>query len=869
MTVDSSIWGAPKTLYDTMNTRTGAADLQDNDFTDYPPFVKNDFSALGSNPTGGIISDDALYIAYLNSGYNNPSGFWNFNHPLDLTIAYTACSNHDLPLNDVGAVGTDTFAEPIGDGYNFLPPRQKEAWTYVTKDGDPQPIVFINCFSYMTEKPTTTGTAALTGVLTNPLYSSVYPPTFLYYQGGTYDSNAGWDTTTKKNKININLYMSYWRDFGIRSLFGVIMLYYFDGTYNNNTGIPQNIVQTPVSLHWYETQPELWRHSHPIIAAYLDVYIRSNTDGTYTNSRRNNQVFTLDVTSNLRFNDKWGTLSNGRIMQPIACYYKNSKNYLPLLGHAAAGSGVTNTPYVFAQIGNQKLDGTGGVSATSGIILGTRFARCGFKNETTQTSGLKTFWTELEGDKADNLELLRKTAAGYGLFFSDDVYDLANSGRDDDRWTDNNMCLGVVNSSGYTDGTYTRGRANEGANNWGWKTASQSSYDPSRPPPSQPMTYDDITTFNDISNIATLTRRYALTKQDVEDLGSELWEISSDIINNIQNDEWYKYTAEVMDTFLVTDPLSCIVSLQKYPLTIPEQSGPVLIKLGKAETSISANITKATAKTYYFTPISIKPRFGNSFIDYEPYTHFELYVPFCGTTELDPRDILGRTLSVNLVVDFNTGTCVAYVLSDSLVIETINGSLAIDIPVTGVDSTTIASNITQGIINTRNARYTHQFGTLGKVASPSGIISNVSNVWGSAQTVLTSENNAKLSEYELTHQPAQPHVIGSASPVGSWAIDFKCRLLIYYPTGGIVDESKVADSSQPTAFDSTVFEQYQSQIGFATVDPVTALGESYAHTLVCAEKAILNNVTTPNGRPATEPELQLIRQALQEGVILP
>lgn len=870
MTVDSSIWGAPLSQYDNMNTRTGAADLSDNDFTDFPPFVKNDFSALGSNPTGGVLSDDTLFVAYYNDGYLSPGGQWNFNHPLDLTIAYTACANPDLPLNDLGAIGTDTFAEKISDSYNFLPPRLDKVWLYKSDSNDPQPIAFINCTGYMTQRPNTSGIYQLTGILHNPLYSNTYPPMFLYYQGGEYDrDNAGWDTTTKKNKININLYMSYWRDFGIRTLFGVIMLYYFDGTYNNNTGIPQNIVQTPVSLHWYESQTTLWKHEHPIIAAYLDVYIRSNVDGTYTDSRRNNYCFVPDLTCNLRFNENWGSLSNGRILQPISNYVKNSKNYFPLFGHMPAGAGVTNTPDVIAAIGNQKLDGTGGVSSTSGILLGTRFVRGGFKNETTSTDGLKSFWCELEGDNDDNLELLRRTAAGYGLFFADDVYDLADSGRDTDRWTDNNMCLGVVNSSGYTDGTYTRGSDNEKANNWGWKTASQSSYDPSRPPPSQPMTYDDITTFNDISNIATLTRRYALTKQDVEDLGSELWEISSDIINNIQNDEWYKYTADIMDTFLVTDPLSCIVSLQKYPLTIPEQSGPVLIKLGKAETSISANITKATAKTYYFTPISIKPRFGNSFIDYEPYTHFELYVPFCGTTELDPRDILGRTLSVNLVVDFNTGTCVAYVLSDSLVIETINGSLAIDIPVTGVDSTTIASNITQGIINTRNARYTHQFGTLGKVASPSGIISNVSNVWGSAQTVLTSENNAKLSEYELTHQPAQPHVIGSASPVGSWAIDFKCRLLIYYPTGGIVDESKVADSSQPTAFDSTVFEQYQSQIGFATVDPVTALGEHYAHTLVCAEKAILNNVTTPNGRPATEPELQLIRQALQEGVILP
>lgn len=857
MQVDTSIWGVPYTEYDSMNNRTGASDLTDPDFEDYPPFVKNDMRT--NDISNGFLSNETLYIGYL----NNPTQF-DFLKPIDFSIAYCACKNPDLGLNNIGV--------PIPSQYavyqeNIEPNR---AFLFKTNPTTPQPIVFLNCYGFMHDLTTTVSV----GQFSNPYYMQSIPLAYStkYVPNGNND-NGNTDTQAHINGSNRNLFFSYWRDFGLRCLFGTIMVTYFDGTYNATTGVPQNV--DTKSLHWFETQTDSFKSSHRILGSFLRINFRRSTSGLYNNTTPNSQCFGADFSGNLFADgDVWGGQYPLQQWQPCSAYVRNTGSYLPLFGAANLGQTVsTRTGYVSWA----SQSSSGGTAQYSGLLLGINtelsFLSYGHGLGTNDT-GRRSYWIEMDYT-SESAEYIRKCAAAYGLFFTDGestetgYSDLYAAGHDDDRWTNSNMCLGVVDNEGYTDGTYTRGTGNEGANNWGWKTASQSPYDPSRPPPTPTMSYDDVTTFNDITNIATLTRRYALTKQDVEDLGSELWQISSDIINNIQNDEWYKYTADVMDTFLVTDPLSCIVSLQKYPLTIPEQSGPVLIKLGKAETSISANITKATAKTYYFTPVPIRPRFGNSFMDYEPYTHFELYVPFCGTTEIDPRDILGRTLSVNLVVDFNTGTCVAYVLSDSLVIETINGSLAIDIPVTGVDSTTIASNITQGIINTRNARYTHQFGTLGKVASPSGIVSNIGNVWGSAQTILTSENNAKLSEYELTHQPAQPHVIGSASPVGSWAIDFKCRLLIYYPTGGIVDESKVADSSQPTAFDNTVFEQYQTQIGFATVDPVSALGASYAHTLVCAEKAILNNVTTPNGRPATEPELQLIRQALQEGVILP
>ena len=854
--IDSSIWGAPLSQYDNMNARTGATDLENSDYTDFPPFVKNDFSALGENPTGGVLSDDTLFVAYYNDGYLNPSGHWNFNNPLDLTIAYTACSNPDLPLNDIGAIGTDTFAESIGDNYNFLPPRLDKVWLYKNDPNDPQPIVFINSVGYMTQRPNTSGNYQLTGVLHNPLYSNTYPPMFLYYQGGEYDrDNAGWDTTTKKNKININLYMSYWRDFGIRCLFGVIMLYYFDGTYNNNTGIPQNVVQTPVSLHWYETQTTLWKHEHPIISAHLSLYIRGNIDGTYTDSRRVNYCFVPDLTCNLRFNENWGSLSNGRILQPISNYVKNSKSYLPLFGHMPAGAGVTNTPDVIALIGNQKLDGTGGVSSTSGILLGTRFVRGGFKNETTSTVGLKSFWCELEGDNDDNLELLRRTAAGYGLFFADDVYNLADSGRDSDRWTDNNMCLGVVNQYGYTDGTYTRGAANEGANNFLWRTARDTTYDPTRPPPSpdDPTIYSDTTDFNLLGGVASCNKMYAVKATSIMNLARA---ISTAVSLRGADVPPLDYSIE---TFLTNNPLDCIINLRYYPTTaiITGTEEPIAFGAYSNANVVGIPFVGSFKKVDFRFSVSARnalyPHFAD-FRDYEPFTHAELIVPFCGTVQINPADFIGHDINVHMIIDYITGSCTAYIAADGLVVTSIAGQVGIDVPLSGIQQATLDGQRVNAVMARQSAELNATNAAVGGLTSSIGFAGslagdNIVGAIGTGAGVIQSINryqqadiSYQKADYDLKHMQVPFKTVSAGSAVASTVIESCCRLIIYRPV--------MAENYDPVIYGRT--------IGFAclmngTVSDFTGL--------------TVGDINT-SGLQLTENEKNQIQKAFANGVII-
>ena len=837
MEVNENIWGEAIAEYWGYNVRTGAADLDDLDFDYYPPFVRNNMNPDFVDPVG------TTFTYSLRAGYYKENSPFEFNVDFpDYSVAYIGVQNPDMPQCNIECYG-QADDSPAGD--------TKGVPCFKTDPNAVATIAFVSdrpMRSYRNVSQYTTPD--------NEFRNITYKSTSNVYTNGIWclsphyrDVNNAWVGR------NHALDCAYWRALGLRSFFGVIYVYYCDATVDAHN-IPTKYDYAKVTLHWYETQTAEWRAAHPIYQANLEMCFRYTTNGLYSFSHNPGDGIMPDLTYNLKIVPDYITFEpiDTKIISP-STMFGDGNNYTqwPIFGHNKRG-------VLIGQWGS--VSSAGGMS--SGIypmFVGVH------KGQQHKGTGSTTYERQMYITyDDDDYEWFRQGAAAYGVFFTDGdandegYADLFAAGNDTFRWVHEKMCLGTVEEGGVTRGRYTRGTKNPTNRNFDWKTTEENDYDPAHPP-GLPNEYSTSTVFNDISDVATLTRRYALTKNDVETLGRELWQISYDIINSIQNDEWNKYSAEILDTFLTNNPIDCIVSLEKYPMTIPKQAGPVTLKLGKAETSITCNITTATTQTYYFNPVPIQPCYGNSFLDYEPYTHFELYVPFCGTVDLNPRDILGRNLSVNLVVDFTTGTCVAYVLSDSLVIETINGKLSLSIPVTGIDSTTIASQITNGILNTRNARYQHEFSTLSKFATPAGILGNISNVFGSANTILQSETEARKAEYELTHQQAAPHIIGSASPVGSWAIDFRCRLLIYYPTGDVIDNSK-----ETLKFDNEKFQAYAETIGFACAEPGTPA--AYRGLLQATSPRLENMATNSGTRIATADELQMIQEALASGIIV-
>lgn len=837
-TINTDIWGQPLAYYTMFNERTGASDLTDPDFEDYPPFTYNEINTDWSDPSG------TTYPYTIRAGIAANKFIPTKKLP-DYSIAYVGIYESSLPQNDIVCIGQAPTTPSGSLDYSEC---------FISQPDSILPLMFISNRAYRTYRSVITYHATNRN-FANPLVASTSQNLLKYFAPNTKDDASGWTTR------NMCYDMAYWRSIGIRSVIGVIYVKYVDAALNSSTGLPTTYNYQPVSLKWYKEQTNEWKEAHPVTAAFMRLITRSDVNGTYSTPVRSDSCMP-DLTLNIIPNknvvtglDDYDTpcISPAQMIDGET----NSQMHLPIFGNITAA--VSSEGSVLGQIGSTPSGGgmnTGNYPCYVGYHSGE------LHHGTGTATNQRSTWITADG--TGDLEWIMRGAAAYGLFFTDgkptEYPDIFAAGNDVYRWVNENMCLGVVDENGYTHGDYTRGMANPTAPNFTWLDTTQSPYDPKKPKiPTND--YSSATVFNNIGDLATLTRRYVLNKTAVEHLGRELWQITADMIDDGGGGiDYTNLNDKILDTFLTNNPIDCIVSLQRYPLEVPKSASPVKIKLGKAETNVSAYLMEKAAYFYLFQGKPIAPKFADSFLDYEPYTKMELYVPFCGTIQLNPADIIDRDLNVQLVVDFTTGTATGFVMSDDLVIETVNGNIAIDIPVTGIQSATVASQLNNAIANKSNANRQSMQANWGQIS----IAGAVRAVYDTPSTIINAQIadiNEKAADYELSHQNAPVHIIGSASAVGAWAIDLNCRLIIYYPTGDIIRSAAVPE------WNNTQLAMYGKTTGFACCIE-SAIEDMGTGLVVGTAPDLKGMVTNTNGYAATASELDMIRAAIAEGVIV-
>ena len=809
--INENAWGSGFWLSDDyLNKRTGTSSIEDNDYTKFAPFAFMSRDLLPPSPNINTVCLQKLYSL----------GMCDLNTPLDGSICYVGLYNSDLPQLNIGVfyVG-DTQDNP----------------TFITDNTQIQSFFLysnLELFGYF--QPT--NQYMPDGMLVKPSYSSGTPSKYLNWSDNGF-TGTGLNTDVDSMKqYNTNLKIDPVLKFGVKSLFLVIYVVYISSY--DGSGQP---ISTQTTLNDYLNgagHDNTWKTQHPVMCAYAAPYIRRNINGEY-----NPQVISgADICPAF-------TLSLDGIDD-------NAEHHIIQYMSATKGAAYSSTPdSCFPIYGNitpkqYNIPYAGSTEFSAPIYLGIN------RGEYKKAPNNNVFWFELDLTNPDNIEYLMRGCAAYGLFFSDDVYTLAQAGRDETRWIDNNMCCGTIDDNGRTNGDYTRGALNATQRQFNWSDSTESPFDPLLPPVPENQ-YDNTTIFNSIGDSATMFKRYVLNGTNVEQLGRDLFKIVDDIA---QGDPHYDdYATQINSSMLVTNPLDSIISLQRYPMAIPHGSSAVEnIKLGTNTCTAIGYPMSKTAYEYAFQGKKILPRFGDSFLDYEPYTKFEMYIPFCGTVELSPRDILNRDLSARLVVDYSTGTCTGYILSDNLVIETLNGNIAINIPVSGTDNATMQANINNAVAARASAGAQAGSSIMYRLFNKAQTTSGESISYKARQLQYNIDN----ADYTLNHLQSPVHTIGSASPCGAWAIDLKCRLIIYYPTGEVLTQVQGLP-----AWDPLKLAVYGTSTGFYTAEPAQI--SSFTSGLICAQNPILNSMTTnTQAYPASSQELEMIRAAIADGIIL-
>lgn len=441
------------------------------------------------------------------------------------------------------------------------------------------------------------------------------------------------------------------------------------------------------------------------------------------------------------------------------------------------------------------------------------------------------------------IEDIIKTVACFGLYFSGGTTAIING-----DFTNENMYIGLIDSDGIGRGRYLQGAdtVNAPQAQADYKDMHNTGYTPS----ADETKYRNDTQFYAGYGTSSFTKFYALTETQVNTLSQELYRIANDVPASTSITEYN------MKVFLTNNPIDCIISLKKFPVAnIPLATSDATIYLGSKATSITGKILATPTWVYYFNfrnsaNTSCRPIFGDNFLDYEPYTKCKIVIPFCGTVDVPVSYIYQYDdLQIALVMDFITGACTAYILVHGITIDSITGSCAIDLPVSGIQSATLDSQI-HSVAMAREKQQT-ALGTgliAGAVSIGIGLATGSLPVaiGGGAAIIgsfMHATDTGKQINYELSHMDTPVKQVSAASGQITHTYDMRCKMIITRPT--IADEYSA--------------EEYAQTIGFACLEN-GSVQDFHGFTVA--------NIDI-SGVDATAEEKEMIRTAFATGVYLP
>lgn len=220
--------------------------------------------------------------------------------------------------------------------------------------------------------------------------------------------------------------------------------------------------------------------------------------------------------------------------------------------------------------------------------------------------------------------------------------------------------------------------------------------------------------------------------------------------------------------------LNYIVSLKWYPLDILAGNQGLFADTATTEIKFAYNQDSKLSMTsgnsyklgsairfYGMGSVSVPYKLAmETFLDHDPYTTCQIWLPFCGLYPVRSEYVVGDTIKFYYIVDLNTGMCTAIVANSRFVILTATGKIGVDYTVSGNDIITQSERMASSYINAGLSAFSGGVQT-GSAAASGDVIGTVSAGVNAAGSIAQNAINIASAQRSV------PVVVGSGSGFGS------------------------------------------------------------------------------------------------------
>lgn len=314
----------------------------------------------------------------------------------------------------------------------------------------------------------------------------------------------------------------------------------------------------------------------------------------------------------------------------------------------------------------------------------------------------------------------------------------------------NGIYCGIISDDGKITGKYSEGAENAKQIQTTWDTPTDWQDNPFNGiSNTDPNNYTDKIDLNKptLSNVNVFNRSFAVNANTVKNLADFLW-----------NADETKFQEIVKGLALMGEnPMNGIIDLRLFPFNVALKNSATRaenIVIGRTDTGVSGiKLTEKVNSLIDLGECTFFTKFKN-FLDYEPYTTAQLYIPYIGVVPVSTAEFMGHRISVKMIVDYTTGAGTAIVFKDDIPFIYRNGVVGVSIPMTGNDSASYANTVIGNVVG----------GAVGGVSSIAsgnigGVINSAEKLYSGFATGTNYQEASASSPSVATWQPQRCYFI--------------------------------------------------------------------------------------------------------------